>query len=78
MIDSIGCFEECYYANQNLIGISLNELINILGMKPDEKYFEETDKGSFEVYEFDRFAAQVWIKDSIVDSIIISGAYEEN
>lgn len=77
IIDSIGCFEECIYNDQNLIGIPFNELTLILKKKPDEKSFEETDKGNFEVFEFDDFSAQVWVKDGVVDSIIISGVYEE-
>lgn len=80
-IVSISCDDELLYKGRNLIGISIDEFISIVGMSNDG----EIDELNFEddgipqlVYEFDEIGLQVWTKKGIIITIIASNYIEDD
>jgi hypothetical protein len=66
---SILCDEYCFYKGKNLIGITIEQLINALNTKPNDKVDEiDLDDGFHYVYDFDDYSCQVWVKDNKTES----------
>ncbi len=66
---SILCDEYCFYEGKNLIGITIEQLVNVLNTEPNEKVDKiDLDDGIHYVYEFDDYGCQVWVKDNKVES----------
>ena len=76
-VESILCEEYCFYEGKNLIGITVEQLINELNTEPNEKVDEiELDDGIHYVYDFDEYGCQVWVKDNIIVTFIC-GAFRD-
>jgi hypothetical protein len=81
-IERIGCFDNIYYEGQNLFGLTLEGVQNIFG-KADKigeiiEYDIEDDKFEAFPMEFERFGAQIWFENSIVDSVMTHGFLDNN
>lgn len=65
IIDSIACYEELFYKDKNLLGITIEEFMDFTKEIPseevDELNFEHDDIPQF-VYEFEKIGLQVWSK----------------
>lgn len=78
VIEHIICFEALIHCGQNLIGITINRAIEILGQEPDvsgDKVLEDDDE--FTV-EFDSLGLILWVreKDSKIMSAGVSSALD--
>ncbi len=75
IIESIACYEKLVFKKKNLIGMSLVQFIehtgeNYVGLI-DELDFEDNEPPQY-VYEFEGIGLQVWIKNEIIVTIIVS------
>jgi len=76
-IEAVSCGINCIYNDMNMIGMKAEELISILGDKPDTVETEELSDGLHEVYDFDNLGLQIWTKKGIVVTAICSGYCDE-
>ncbi|WP_141699143.1 hypothetical protein [Candidatus Thiosymbion oneisti] len=77
-IESIACYDECWYRGINLIGIDISKAIACIGSNPEDDPDEFDVGGETQtVFEFDDVAAQLWVKENIVVTVICSFFPEE-
>ena len=70
-VESIACYMHCNYKGNNLIGMTIKQLINVLNTEPEEEVDKyDLDDGIQFVYEFDIYGCQVWVKDNIIVTFI--------
>ena len=79
IIVSLSCWKECIYKGRNIIGMSVDEFI----LHTDTDHLEEPDSLDFEndnipqlVYEFEDLGLQVWTKNGIIVTVIVSNDSE--
>ena len=79
-VENIVCFEKLIFEGQDLIGKTLEEVIQILGQEPEEiGQAEEGLDGEVEVaVEYDNLGLQIWIVDGVSQSAIVSKAFQED
>lgn len=75
IISTIAIYKECFYKNLNIVGMNINDFIRYF----DEVYYGEIDELDFEednipqhVYEFEDIGAQIWTKEDIIVTVILS------
>ncbi len=80
-ITIIGCFDDLYYEGKDLFGLTLDEIRSLLG---EEDEIGETVLFDFEDGEYDKtpvefykYGLQIWLRDGMVESAMISGAIDE-
>ena len=67
---SVACYDECLYQGVNLIGLSLEEFVQVVGSQPlAQPDTILVDDGPQKVFEFDDVEAQVWVKDEKVVTV---------
>jgi hypothetical protein len=79
LIEDIFCYEELIFKKTNLIGMKISNVIAILGQEPEE-YSEkiEVTEDDFQITaEFDSLGLQLWLRNSVVVSAVISTIFEE-
>ena len=76
-IEAVSCETNCIYKDIDMIGMAIEELINILGNEPDVVGSEELSDGQQEVYDFDKLGLQLWVKKGIVVAAICNGSCDE-
>jgi hypothetical protein len=74
-IIAVACYEECWINGINLLGLSLTDIIKVMGIVKEQisegEEYEINDEVQF-VYEIDDLGAQLWIQDGHVITIICS------
>lgn len=63
-IESINCFEECYYKGVNLIGGKFQEVSDLLQEEPfdvDELYIDILNENQ-KVYTYEASGLQIWVR----------------
>jgi hypothetical protein len=77
-INSVGCFDNIYYGDENLFGLTLDEIRNRLGQESEigETIFFDFKDNKFEKtpIEFDDLSLQLWFRDGVVESAMVSGS----
>jgi hypothetical protein len=81
-IDSIGCFDNIYYKGQNLFGLNLDQIRNLLGEEDEIGEtvlfdFEDNEYEKFPV-EFEKLSLQIWFKDDMVESAMVHGLLDDD
>jgi hypothetical protein len=75
-ITRIGCFDDLYYKGENLFGLTLDEIRVLLGEEDEigESILFDFEDGEFEEtpIEFYQYGLQIWLRDGVVESAIIS------
>ena len=69
IITAIACYDECFFNNINIIGLSFDEFKSNINLKPTGSDKMELDDGIKEVYDFDELAIEVFVKDGIIISV---------
>jgi hypothetical protein len=80
IVTTVGCFDNLYYGENNLFGLTLDEIRNIFG---EEEKVGGTVTFDFEDDEFEEIpieyyslGLQLWFRDGVVESAMLSGASE--
>jgi hypothetical protein len=80
-ITSIGCFDDLYYKGQNLFGLTLDEIRTLLGEEDEigETVLLDFEDGEYEKtpVEFYKYGLQIWIRDGVVESAMLTGTLDE-
>ena len=78
-IVSICCEYQCFFRGKNLIGLTLQEVIEVVGLEPEKDVdtIELADDGEQLVYEFDDAALQLWTKDGVAVAVFCGPAYDD-
>jgi hypothetical protein len=80
-ITSVGCFDNIYYGDENLFGLTLDEIRKCIGQESEigETIFFDFVGNEFEKtpIEFDDLSLQLWFRDGVVESAMVSGSYDE-
>ncbi|MCB2263519.1 MAG: hypothetical protein LGR52_11405 [Candidatus Thiosymbion ectosymbiont of Robbea hypermnestra] len=71
-IISIACYEDCWYKGKNLIGLTLQDIVRLLGPTTlsDEPNVIEIDDDEEVVYEIESIDVQLWVRNGIVVTVI--------
>jgi hypothetical protein len=81
-IERVGCFDNIYYRGRNLFGLMLNEVRSILGKEDEcgEAIMYDVEDNRFEIFsvEFEKFSAQIWFKNGVVDSAMVHGFLDDD
>ncbi len=73
LITSVNCFVSCIYAGVELIGKVLGDFEKTLECKPSgPPEFIELPDGPQKVIEYDSVGAQVWVKEGLINTIIVT------
>jgi hypothetical protein len=74
-IESIGCRDNCYFENINLIGLEFEQFLRIIDEKSQEIASEKLWMNDIEqqtVYDIDNLSLQVWVTDDgLIDSVYL-------
>jgi hypothetical protein len=80
LITSVGCFDNLYYKGEDLFGLTLDKIKIVFG---EEDEIGETIIFDFENNEYEKipiefynYGLQIWIKDGVVESAMLSGIVE--
>ncbi|MEX3009257.1 hypothetical protein [Hoeflea sp. TYP-13] len=79
-ISAIDCFRKCFYEGVNLVGLPIEDCLELLGCDrnktvDDTVWFEDGDQ---DVYEIDSLGAQIWVFKGRVLSISVMEIYDED
>ncbi len=80
LVESISCRKKCIYKGKNIIGMKIQEFINLSNAFPDlnltdTAYTDEENKNIDNpqiIYEFENLGLQTWVKNSIIISVFCS------
>lgn len=73
-IVSILSTSEVFYHDKNLVGMQIDQIINLLDSEPDSIESEEMSDGVEYVYEFEQLGLQLWISEGVVVTVIVNDA----
>jgi hypothetical protein len=80
IVTIVGCFDNLYYGENNLFGLTFGEIRGLLG---EEDKVGETVTFDFEDDDFEeipieyyKLGLQLWFRDGIVESAMLSGTSE--
>ncbi len=68
VVDQIDCHENFWYKGQNLLGMSVEDVMSIIG---GEWTAEEDNDELSEIYHSEDFDVMVDVEDGVVDSIMV-------
>lgn len=71
-IDYIHCYQELYYKGKNIIGLSLEEVVELIGIKPTSDGEIMIDDDPQVTYDIDKLELQLWVR--IKDNIVVSAS----
>ena len=80
VVDGVECDKSILFNGQELLGLSINDVSDVLGRKPDQ-YGESIELGDETqvLAEFDDLGLVLWMKDGIsVAASIDDGDYEDD
>lgn len=75
-VDDIVCFDGLIYEGSDLIGLPIERVIELLGIEPDE-YGEPTEMDEDDTQiaaQFDSLGLQIWLRDNVAVSAVVSFA----
>jgi len=72
-IESVWTMDELVYRGRNLVGLSRDALIELLGESPNDEETEEepTDQVMETMLSFDKLGLLVWLRDERVHSVMV-------
>ncbi len=73
-IVSVGCYDNFFYKERNLLGLTFEEIQEILG--PEDEIGEQI--GEKIPVEYEKLGVEVWLRDEIVADITCYGAFPED
>ena len=77
-IEAVSCLTNCNFNDINLIGVSIEKVLNFLKVHHDMVETIELSEGPQEVYDFDNLGLQLWVKDDVVVTAICNGPCEDD
>lgn len=76
-IDGVGCFENIYYQDEDLFGLTLDEIRLRLGKEDqigETILFDFKDNEYEKVpVEFEKWSLQLWFREGVVESAMVNG-----
>ncbi len=66
------CSSKILYHDQNLIGMTIDQVTSLLDSEPSSVESEELSEGVQDVYEFDELGLQLWVAKGMVVTAIVN------
>lgn len=73
LVTSIGCYSICLFREKNIIGLTFEEVSELLDSYPDKDSIEVFDltQGEETAVDYDDYDAQIWFKDNKASAAIV-------
>lgn len=74
IIESVVCYEKCFYKNVDLIGLHISDFINLSNSKPDEveEMYMLHEEHPQVIYSFDDLGFQIWTRNNVIVTVSCS------
>lgn len=78
LVEVVTCDVRFMFSGKNLLGLPLDEVVEILGVEPDQTDEEDDDGRVGMTADFDLLGLQLWFVDGVSDMAMAGEAYRED